>query len=156
MENKEFLENDIIDDSYEDELTLTLELDDGSSVDCIVLAIFPMEVTREEETVEKQYIALVPEEQADEEEGDIFLYEYNEDEDGQPILSNIEDDDEFDAVCDRFDEICDEEDFDELVPTTEDYTVDFRQKPGRVALSAYFSCPAAHPKYPSCPGHGHI
>ena len=120
MENKSYPENDIIDDSYEDELTLTLELDDGSSVDCIVLAIFPMEVTREEETVEKQYIALVPADQADDEEGDIFLYEYSEDEDGQPILNNIEDDDEFDAVCDRFDEICDEEDFDELVPTTED------------------------------------
>lgn len=112
MENKDYLENGIIDDSYEDELTLTLEMEDGNAVDCIVLAIFPLE--------EKQYIALVPSDQADDEEGDIFLYEYSEDENGQPILNNIEDDDEFDAVCDRFDEICDEEDFDELVPTTED------------------------------------
>ena len=103
---------EIITDSYEDELTLTLEMEDGESVDCIVLAIFPME--------EKQYIALVPVDQAEQEDGDIFLYAYSEDEDGQPVLDNIEDDDEFEAVCDRFDEICDEEDFDELVPTTED------------------------------------
>ena len=53
------------------------------------------------------------------EDGDIYLYEYSEDEDGQPILGDIDDDDVFEAVCDRFDEICDEEDFDELVPTTE-------------------------------------
>lgn len=101
-----------IEDSYEDELTLTLEMEDGESIDCIVLAIFPWE--------EKQYIALVPVDQADDEDSDIFLYEYSEDEDGQPVLDNIDDDDVFEAVCDRFDEICDEEDFDELVPTLED------------------------------------
>ena len=37
-----------------------------------------------------------------------------EDEDGNPILRDIEDDDEFEAVCDRFDEVQDEEDFEEL------------------------------------------
>lgn len=104
--------NEGINDSYEDELILTLEMEDGTTEDCIVLAIFPLE--------EKQYIALVPVDQADDEEGDIYLYEYSEDEEGQPILGDIPDDDQFEAVCDRFDEICDEEDFDELVPTTED------------------------------------
>jgi len=100
-----------ITDSYEDELIMTLEMEDGTTEDCIVLAIFPLE--------DKQYIALTPVEQADEEEGDIYLYEYSEDADGQPVLGDIEDDDLFESVCDRFDEICDEEDFDELVPTTE-------------------------------------
>ena len=47
-------------------------------------------------------------------DGDVYLYGYTEDEDGNPILRDIEDDDEFEAVCDRFDEVCDEEDFEEL------------------------------------------
>ena len=96
---------------YDDELILTLEMEDGEVEDCIVLSIFPVD--------EKQYIALIPVAQAEDEEADIYLYEYSEDEDGQPILGDIEDDDVFEAVCDRFDEICDEEDFDELVPTTD-------------------------------------
>ncbi len=103
--------NEVISDEYEDELVLTLEMEDGTSEDCIVLSIFPLEG--------KQYIALMPVSQADDEDGDIYLYEYSEDDDGQPVLGDIEDDDVFEAVCDRFDEICDEEDFDELVPTTD-------------------------------------
>ncbi len=107
----ELREEKIIEDSYEDELLMTLELEDGTQMECIVLAIFPLD--------EQQYIALTPVDQAEDEDGDIFLYAYSEDDNGQPILGDIEDDDLFDAVCDRFDEICDEEDFDELVPTTE-------------------------------------
>ena len=109
-EQKDIIEENIS-DAYEDELVITLEMEDGTTEDCIVLAIFPLE--------DKQYIALMPAAQADDEDGDIYLYEYSEDEDGQPILGDIDDDDVFEAVCDRFDEICDEEDFDELVPTTE-------------------------------------
>ncbi len=100
-----------VDDAYEDELIVTLDLEDGTSMDCVVLTIFAVD--------EKQFIALTPVDQAEDEDGDIFFYEYSEDEDGQPILGDIEDDDLFEAVCDRFDEICDEEDFDELVPTTD-------------------------------------
>ena len=103
--------NEVISDEYEDELIMTLDMEDGTSEDCIVLAIFPLDG--------KQYIALEPVSQADDEDGDIYLYEYSEDDDGQPVLGDIEDDDVFEAVCDRFDEICDEEDFDELVPTTD-------------------------------------
>lgn len=97
-----------VNEEFEDELILTLEMEDGTTEDCIVLTIFPME--------DKQYIALMPESQAEQEDADIYLYGYSEDEEGNPILSDIEDDDEFEAVCDRFDEVCDEEDFDELVP----------------------------------------
>ena len=107
----EYLANRLGMSYYDDELILTLEMEDGEVEDCIVLSIFPVD--------EKQYIALIPVAQAEDEEADIYLYEYSEDEDGQPILGDIEDDDVFEAVCDRFDEICDEEDFDELVPTTD-------------------------------------
>ena len=110
-ENKDLMTEEAITDEYEDELVLTLEMEDGTTEECIVLTIFPLD--------DKQYIALMPADQADEDDGDIYLYEYSEDEEGQPILGDIEDDDLFEAVCDRFDEICDEEDFDELVPTTE-------------------------------------
>ena len=101
-------ENKVFDEEIDEgeDLVLTLEMEDGTTEDCIVLAIFPMD--------DKQYIALLPVEQADDEEADVYLYGYTEDEDGNPILSDIEDDDEFEAVCDRYDEICDEEDFEEL------------------------------------------
>ncbi len=101
-ENKEY--NEEIDD--DEDLVLTLEMEDGTTEDCIVLAIFPMD--------DQQYIALLPAAQAEDEEGDVYLYGYSEDEDGNPILRDIEDDDEFEAVCDRYDEVCDEEDFEEL------------------------------------------
>ena len=100
-------ENKVYDEALdEDDLVLTLEMEDGTTEDCIVLSIFPMD--------DQQYIALLPAAQADDEDGDVYLYGYTEDEEGNPILSDIEDDDEFEAVCDRFDEVCDEEDFEEL------------------------------------------
>lgn len=92
--------------NLEDEVILTLELEDGTEEDCVVLTVFPMD--------DRQYIALTPVEEFDSEDGTIYLYRYSEDEDGNPILDDIEDDEEFDAVSDRFDEVCDEEDFDEL------------------------------------------
>ena len=101
-ENKEY--DEAIDEG--EDLVLTLEMEDGTSEDCIVLAIFPMD--------DRQYIALLPVAQEDKEDPDVYLYGYTEDEDGNPILSDIEDDDEFEAVCDRFDEVLDEEDFEEL------------------------------------------
>ena len=101
-------ENKVFDEEIDEgeDLVLTLEMEDGTTEDCIVLTIFPMD--------DKQYIALLPVAQADDEEADVYLYGYTEDEDGNPILSDIEDDDEFEVVCDRYDEVCDEEDFEEL------------------------------------------
>ncbi len=101
-------ENKVFDEEIDEgeDLVLTLEMEDGTTEDCIVLTIFPMD--------DKQYIALLPVDQAENEEHDVYLYGYTEDEDGNPILSDIEDDDEFEAVCDRYDEIEDEEDFELL------------------------------------------
>ena len=42
-------------------------------------------------------------------------YRYSEDENGQPNLENIEDDDEYEIVADAFDELLDEQEYDELV-----------------------------------------
>ena len=75
-----------------------------------VLARFPVDG--------QQYIALQPE---DEEHGeDIYLYRFSEDENGQPVLGMIETEDEYEAVADRFDEILDEAEYDEIVGDEED------------------------------------
>jgi uncharacterized protein YrzB (UPF0473 family) len=87
---------------------VTLDLDDGRSIECAILTI--MEVD------EQDYIVLVPVDENDEpvEEGEIFIYRYFEDEDGTPSLENIEDDDEFERVSDAFDEFLDEQEFDSM------------------------------------------
>ena len=88
------------------DMTVTLSLDDGTEMDCDVIAIFP--------AVKSMYVALLPVEQENEEEDDIYLYRYSEDADGNPILDNIEDDEEYDIVADAFDELLDSEEYDEL------------------------------------------
>ncbi len=87
---------------------VTLDLDDGSTVECSILSIFSVQ--------EQDYIALLPldEKGNPNEEGEVYLYRYFEDEEGNPSLENIEDDDEFDIVSDRFDEIQDEQEFEEM------------------------------------------
>ena len=47
------------------------------------------------------------------EAGDVYLYQYNETEDGEPDLGNIEDDDEYEIAADAFDEWMDSQEFDE-------------------------------------------
>ena len=93
----------------ESDMQVTLSLDDGSEVECAILTIFELE--------EQNYIALLPldEDGNENEEGEVFIYRYFEDEEGNPSLENIEDDEEYEAVADRFDELLDEaayEDFD--------------------------------------------
>lgn len=95
------------DPSEEDEdLFVTLTLDDDSTLECMVLTIFDVNAT--------DYIALLPvdEDENPNEEGEVLLYKYFEDENGEPILENIEDDEEYEVVADRFDEILDDEEFD--------------------------------------------
>ena len=89
------------------EMTVTLTLDDDTEVECVVLTIF--------NAGEREYIALLPVEGADSEEGEVYLYRYSETEDGEPTLDNIEDDDEYEVVADAFDELLDAQEYDELV-----------------------------------------
>ena len=87
--------------------TVTLTLDDGTVVECAVLTIFP--------AGDKEYIALLPlDDNGENEDGEVYLYRF-ETVDGQPSLSNIEDDDEYDLVADAFDEYMDSQEFDQLV-----------------------------------------
>ena len=91
----------------EEEMTVTLTLDDDTEVECVVLTIFT--------AGERDYIVLLPMEGEDSEEGEVYLYRYSETEDGTPVLDNIEDDDEYEIVADAFDEMLDDQEYDELV-----------------------------------------
>lgn len=88
-----------------DEDIITLTLDDDTEVPCVVLGIF--------EANGKEYIALLPTEGEDADNGQVYLYGFSEDEEGNPILANIEDDEEFEIASDAFDEMLDNMEFDE-------------------------------------------
>ena len=45
----------------------------------------------------------------------MYLYRYSEPEEGEPVLDNIVDDDEYEIVADAFDELLDAQEYDELV-----------------------------------------
>ena len=99
-------------DDQDDEMYVTLSMEDGEDVECVVITIF--------EALEKDYIALLPTEGIEAEEGEVYLYRYSEDEDGNPSLDNIADDDEYEAVADAFDEWLDEQEYDEYVSADDD------------------------------------
>ena len=84
----------------EDTITLML---DGDKVECDILAIFEVD--------EQFYVALLPQTPIEGyEEGEYFLYRYASD--GENVeLSDIETDEEWEAVEDKFEELLDEEEF---------------------------------------------
>ncbi len=92
--------------SEEEVVTVTLTLDNDEVVECAVLTVYTAN--------DKEYIALLPlNEEGESEDGDVYLYRYEE-VDGEPTLSNIEDDDEYEVAADAFDEWMDEQEFEEL------------------------------------------
>ena len=90
-----------------EEVTVTLTLDNDEEVECAVLTIYTVD--------NKDYIALLPlDEEGENEEGEVYIYHYIETEEGEPTLENIEDDDEYEAAADAFDEWLDEQEFEEM------------------------------------------
>lgn len=85
--------------------TVTLTLDDDKEIECQILTVFTVE--------EQDYIALMPLEEFDGEEGIIFLYRYFDDEE-EPRLEVIESDEEYDKAADAFDAAMDELDDDTI------------------------------------------
>lgn len=90
------------------DILVTLDLDDETQVECEILTIFTVG--------EQDYIALLPLDDKGEpnEEGEVFIYRYFEDAEGNPSLENIQDDEEYEAVSDRFDELLDEAEFNDM------------------------------------------
>lgn len=92
----------------EEIMTVDIELEDGTSLSCEVITILNV--------AGKDYIALLPENQEDdEEESEVWFYGYSENPDNpneEPELTYIEDDEEYEAVADAFDEFLDACEFD--------------------------------------------
>lgn len=86
--------------------TITLYLDNNREVECDILAIFPIK--------DQFYIALMPQSPVDGyDEGEYFLYRYASD--GNNVeLSDIETDAEWEAVEDKFEELLDEDEFNNM------------------------------------------
>lgn len=100
------LEKDL--ELLEDDIDIvTLTLDNDEVVRCEVIAVF-------EAVNDIEYMALLPIEGEDAESGQVYIYRYSETEDGQLVLDNIEDDEEFEIASDAFDEMLDEMEFDAL------------------------------------------
>lgn len=98
-------------DEAAEEMTVELDLDDGSHITCAVVTIL---------TVSKQdYIVLLPlDENGENQNGEVWFYRYFEDENDtnkEPVLEYIDDDDEYEAVGEAFDEYLDSAEFDEIV-----------------------------------------
>ena len=97
-------------ESNDEDMTVTLDLEDGSSVECAIVTIL---------TVNNQdYIVLLPlDENGENEDGEVWFYRYSENENDpneEPVLDYIDDDDEYEAVADAFDEFLDTQEFDEI------------------------------------------
>ena len=112
MASKEDLQKNLNTDDDAD-ICVTLDLDDGTQVECEILTIF--------DVGEQDCIALLPlgEKGEPNEDGEVFIYRYSEDSEGNPNLENIQDDEEYEAVSDRFDELLDEADYEKLADDEE-------------------------------------
>jgi uncharacterized protein YrzB (UPF0473 family) len=110
--SKEKLNNQ---DMNDEDMTVELELEDGEIVTCAIITIL--------EVKEKNYIVLLPlDENGENEEGEVWFYGYFEDEydpDAEPTLEFIDDDEEYEAVAEAFDEYLDNSEFDEIVDDEE-------------------------------------
>ena len=100
-------------ENYEadEEMTVELDLDDGTTVTCSIVTILPVDG--------KDYIVLLPlNEKGENEDGEVWFYRYSENPDDpneEPELGYIDDDEEYEKVADAFDEFLDNSVFDELV-----------------------------------------
>lgn len=98
-----------------EEMTVDLDLDDGTHVTCAIVTILTVS--------EKDYIVLLPlNEKGENDNGEVWFYRYFEDEenpDNEPVLEYIDDDDEYEAVGEAFDEYLDTVEFDEMIDMEE-------------------------------------
>lgn len=100
----------------DEEMTVELDLEDGTRVTCAIVTILTVN--------EKDYIVLLPlDENGQNEDGEVWFYGYSgnpDDPNEEPELTYIEDDEEYEAVADAFDEYLDSVEFDELVEMDEE------------------------------------
>ena len=99
----------------DEEMTVTLDLEDGSSVECAIVTILSVN--------NQDYIVLLPlDENGENSDGEVWFYKYFEDENdanAEPVLEYISDDEEYENVADAFDEYLDNQEFDEYLDSEE-------------------------------------
>ena len=78
--------------------TITLTMEDDTEVECAILTVFPVDA--------QEYIALLPlDENGQNQTGEVYLYKFSRTENGDPMLANIESDEEYAAAGQAFETI---------------------------------------------------
>ena len=91
----------------ERDMTVDIDLGDGKVVNCRIETIFSIG--------DNDYIALLP--TLEDDEDIVWFYGYSENPDDpneEPVLRYIESDEEYEDVCDAYDEYLDNCDFDDM------------------------------------------
>ena len=86
--------------------TVTLMLDDNTECECAIIRIFP--------AGDNDYIALLPLEGEAADNDEVYLYGYKVEGDNEPVLENIESDEEYELVSEAFDEELDAMEYEDL------------------------------------------
>jgi len=94
--------------------TVTLTLEDDTEVECLIWGFVEVDGQR--------YISLLPMADAEDDQAGCYLYRYDEDADGEPVLETINDDKLLDRVVEAFDhQFSDEEpEYDEIISDDEE------------------------------------
>ena len=102
-------------DNLDEEMTVELDLEDGTTVVCSIITILEVDG--------QDYIVLLPlDENGENEDGEVWFYRYSENPDDpneEPELGFIDSDEEYEAVADAFDEYLDSVEFDEIIEDEE-------------------------------------
>lgn len=100
MERRLYTMNDRNTDLFfgdEDDVLLTLTDEDGNDVDAQIIAAFEIE------ELSAEYIAVLEvNENHEVENGEVIVLRYSEDEDGDPVIDSIDDEDEYEIVTEAF------------------------------------------------------
>lgn len=102
-------------ENFDEEMTVELDLEDGSKVVCAIITILTVD--------EQDYIVLLPlDEDGNNDDGEVWFYRYSEnpeDPNEEPELGFIDSEEEYEAVAEAFDEYLDGCEFDELIEEEE-------------------------------------
>lgn len=96
-----------MDDDFEEVEMMTLELEDGTTLECEIISCFDVD--------NQSYIALLPVDcPEDFDDDEVLIYRYFELPNDEFTLESIDDEEEFEIVADAFDELLDEMEFNSI------------------------------------------
>lgn len=98
-------------DAYS-KMTVTLDLDNGSAMECDVVSVFVEN--------DQNYIALTPTGKAEDGAAEVYFYRLEGASEDELSIGNIEDDEEYQDVAERFEELIDEQEFSDMLLNEQD------------------------------------